>query len=160
MKYIWIMYCALNINISIEFPYFICIKANVLETSQLLVTLVQLKSIRQVMKCDSLSGYSHWNTASPKYKPNVEMKNWLSHSSLCIELGEAPSDRTSDDRGLDRTGGHSSTAMCERMFAFVSRVCDIKGLTLLVIHQVWFVRVCPAPLRKQREGEVKRKIPL
>ncbi len=49
--------------------------------------------------------------------------------------------------------------MCERMFVYVSGVCDIKGLTLLVSHQVWFVHVSPAPVRRGREGRRREKYP-
>lgn len=62
------------------------------------------------------------------------MKNELIHLSLCLELWEAPSDRTSDERGgggggVGWVGEYGSAEVWARMFAFVSGVCDIKGLT-------------------------------
>lgn len=42
--------------------------------------------------------------------------------------------------------------MFERMFVLVSGLCDIKELSVLVSHQVWFMHVSPAPFRKEKGG--------
>lgn len=47
--------------------------------------------------------------------------------------------------------------MHERVFVFVSGVCDIKGLTLLVSHQVWFVHMSP---QKAEGGEQEKNTPI
>lgn len=42
--------------------------------------------------------------------------------------------------------------MFERMFVLVSGLCDIKELSVLVSHQVWFMHVSLAPFRKEKGG--------
>lgn len=88
------------------------------------------------------------------------MKNWLIQPSLCTELCEAPSDRTSEDL----TGQVDAVAQqCVCVFC-VCGVCDIKGLALLelVSHQVWCGGV-PGTRETgkgaEEEEEEERKIP-